>query len=182
MTSTMATPSCVVPGNCVKITEIYKMYFGYLRFDIRKLHTGITVNGIVIDSVDPECTVVRAAMDIRLHVMGILSNFACSKSTASERVYFPPKEPGVFKYKVDEAGKPKTVQLTDLEIAFEDVEDMNKFQNPNSRVIGFVKTSRGFAIDWGEPCKNGESEIDALNLLENLFNPLLDQYFCASVC
>ena len=112
-------------------------------------------NGKVID---PECTVVRNAMNIRLHVMGILSNFACSKSTTSERFYFPPSKPGIFKYKVDEAGKPKTVKIADMEIAFDDVEDMNKFQNLNTRVIGFVKTSRGFAIE-GSRAKTAKAKL-----------------------
>lgn len=183
-TTTLVTPTCAKPRHCVKITDYYKIIWGLMKADIRKFRTSITVDDEILEKAELKskaCMAVHEAMSIRNRVFSTLSHFACSASTAEEAMYFSPSVPGVLHYTIDSRGK-MLLNLTDkLIVTDDDLKEMNTFQLSHSRVIGFIKTSRGMAIDWGIPCQNGESEIAVLEMLERLFN-VNDYYFCAAVC
>jgi hypothetical protein len=90
--------------------------------------------------------------------------------------------PGVLKYKESPSGRLNFNVRNSLKIKETDLAGIARFREDKFSVTGFVKRDRGLAINWGTPCANGHDEESELALLSGIFNPAVDDYFCASRC
>lgn len=178
------TPACHNAINCVRILRFYLTFaLGLEPVPVRvTLETAPFVPLLILEPSSEQCGFIKSQASLKNHVLSIMSPFACSASTPAARVYFSPESPGVLKYKTNASGRLVFSVGNSLKIPETDLQEIKKFQEKNFRVTGFVKTPSGFAINWGTPCKNGHGEESELALLASIFNPAVDEYFCASRC
>ena len=107
-----------------------------------------------------------------------LKNFKCNPSNAADAFFHTSRKVQIS----IESGLTVYTLRNSLRVTSEDFKDMWRFQTAKLRVRGFIKKKRGLSIHWGVPCEFEESENDVLELLEPLYNPDTDYFFCASRC
>ena len=174
------TPSCSASAYCVVIIDQYKpLPEILLRLWSRIQKTIVSVNRkeMKIKSRDsPECVaVLKAAIHVRF-IQVALQRFTCVGLHAFiDRGNFD-----AVSYTTDQSGR-RIFEISGVIFTEDDLAFIDAVKN-NNRVRGFIKTSRGLDIQWGLPCRSGNTEADVLSVLANIFKPATDQFYCAATC